>query len=186
MLGCSHFSAADSHGLPELLTHTFLHSQWDMDVGGDGRKSPVWEGRLNPEAFMYRMGSGRDTSLCRPGCGELCEGKPLIIASLPPCLPAPLPPSSLPPCLPASLPCHSRHFIRSQNCSSGCPLLTQRALKRCEAEICPIDVELFISLTFSTSSLGLANLVTTVDSISGKALLSAFLTYSRMPCVLLQ
>lgn len=42
---------------------------------------------------------------------------------------------------------------------------------------------MFFLFVFSTSSLGLASLMTTADSISVKAPLSTFLTYSRMPCV---
>lgn len=46
-----------------------------------------------------------------------------------------------------------------------------------------MDVELFISFVFSISSLGLDSLMTIADSISVKAPLSTFLTYSLMPCV---
>lgn len=84
------------------------------------------------------------------------------------------------PCLPAA-PLATPDIYRSQLFSNGCPLFPQGALRGARLRFAPWVSN--CSFVFSISSLGLDSLMTTADSISVKAPLSTFLTYSRMPCV---
>lgn len=157
--GCSHIRGANSCGLL-CAAHTHLSSQ-PMGHGWVRRwqKEPSGGRGTNPEAFRYR--------------GEWQRHPVGVVNSVRK--------SSWD--HPASLPRHSRHLLGASSSLVDATTFYTGSIERCEAEICPMDVELFISLVFSISSLGLDRLMTPTDSISVKAPLSTFLTCSQMPCV---
>lgn len=165
--GCSHIRGTNSHGLP-CAAHTHLPSQ-PLEHGWVRRwqKEPSGGRRTEPRGLQVQSGEWQRQPVHahRTWAWLTLEGKAPEIA-LPPCRPAwPL-----------------QTFIRSQLFSNGCPLFTQGALGGAKLRFAPWVSNCSFHL-FSTSSLGLDSLMTTADSISVKAPLSTFLTYSRMPCV---